>query len=82
MENERINYINIDDIKIKSNNNNIESSYDKSKSITKAENNKTFNKLVKNINNIVIKFVIVVLIIFITIFIIFKIINRQKFIRR
>ncbi|CEQ26856.1 DUF2334 domain-containing protein [Paraclostridium sordellii] len=77
-----INYINIDDIKIKSNNNNIESSYDKSKSITKAENNKTFNKLIKNINNIVIKFVIVVLVIFITIFIIFKIINRQKFIRR
>ncbi|MCH1966762.1 DUF2334 domain-containing protein [Paraclostridium sordellii] len=77
-----INYINIDDIKIKSKNNNIESSYDKSKSITKAENNKTFNKLIKNINNIVIKFVIVVLIIFITIFIIFKIINRQKFIRR
>lgn len=75
------NYINIYDIKINSNNN-IKASYDKSKSIIKTENNKTFNKVIRNINDIVLKFVIAVLIVFILIFIVFKIINRQKFIRR
>ncbi|WP_195940434.1 DUF2334 domain-containing protein [Romboutsia sp. 1001713B170131_170501_G6] len=76
------NYINIDDIKIESNNKNIITSYDKSKSISKNNNNLVFNKSINKLNDIVIEFVVVVLLIFILIFIVFKIINRRNFTRR
>lgn len=75
------NYINIDDIKIESNNKNIITSYDKYKSIRK-HNDLVFNKSINKLNDIVVKFVVVVLLIFILIFIVFKIINRRKFTRR
>lgn len=76
---EKKNTINIEDIKIESNNGKFTVDYDKSKVIT---TNDKFDNFIKSTNNVLIKFISIILILFLLIFIYFKFLNIRKFTRR
>lgn len=76
------NYVKINYINIKSQDDKIDVTYDKNKSNEKSKSEINFENSMSNINKIILIFVSVVLVIFTIIFIFFRFINRRKFRRR
>ncbi len=76
------NTVRVDDIRITSRDGKVKASYDEKKTIENNNEDKSFNKYMKNINDIIVESISVILVIFAIIFIVFRFINRRKFKRK